>query len=159
MIVKVRSPLLNSLLLMNAAALLALVFAQYWPRPRLESTYVDGTIAQMADAAPVTSQQDIAQVKERPLFHHNRRRPVVSVAVKQAPLVRKREVPFSLAGILGSAAGGRTAYLQNHQTQETVTVRAGETLEGWQVIAVHDREVVLKADGLTRTLQLDDGGN
>lgn len=159
MMMKVRSPLLNSLLLLNTAALAALVFAQFWPRPELENTYLDGSIAQFADSAPVTSQQDIAQVKERPLFHHNRRRPVASVSVKQAPQVRNREVPFALAGILGSLATGHTAYLQNHQTQETVSVRAGEILEGWRVVAVNDREVVLEADGFTKTLKLDDGGN
>ncbi len=159
MMMKVRSPLLNSLLFMNAAALAALFVAQFWPRPELENTYLDGSIAQFADAAPVTSQQNIAQVKERPLFHHNRRRPVVSVSDKQEPQVRHREVPFALAGILGSSATGHTAYLQNQQTQETVSVRAGETLEGWRVMAVNDREIVIEADGLTKTLTLDDGGN
>lgn len=153
------SPLLLTLIGLNFLAVLVLGIPYLLPLPTaLERDQNRGAFAFGTEAS--TSQtEDYTNALERPIFHTNRRRPVKAVAAP-TPVAQARriEAPFSLVGILGGANNKKTAYLENKNTGETLSVKAGERAGDWTVHSIGQDIVTLILNDERRVIQLAGGG-
>ena len=98
---------------------------------------------------------ELRATRERPLFSPSRRPDVEPAAAPPAAPVEESPdtLPFELTGVvLGSETA--IAILRNRDTQETVQLRRGETLEDWSLEEVAPRHVVLRQEDRQVRLEL-----
>lgn len=148
-------PLLRTALMLNLFALFLLFVAANWPLPGEGSRKLKDTDALVVEEASVAQAQDVSGILERPLFHENRRAAQSpKIALTAAPIQRDIEPPFNLVGILGSQSGGRTAYLFNKNSQETVSAKVDQQAGGWLVVQIETDSVTIEAEGVRRKLDM-----
>lgn len=149
------SPLLRTILLMNLCAVLLLVAASNWPLPGQGSRNLPDTETLFIEDEVGAQAQDVSGILERPLFHENRQKTLPKkVAQQAAPIKRDVEPPFNLVGVLGSRTGGRTAYLFNRNSQETLSVKVDQLAGDWRVVQIEAAFIVLEAGGMQRKLDM-----
>jgi general secretion pathway protein N len=101
------------------------------------------------------SLDELRATRERPLFSPSRRPDVETAAAPEAAPVEESpdSLPFELTGVvLGSETA--IAILRNRDTQETVQLRRGETLEAWSIEEIAPRHVVLRQEDRQVRLEL-----
>ncbi|MCJ9430034.1 hypothetical protein [Kordiimonas marina] len=149
------SPLLRTLLILNLVAGLIVLAGIFWPLPGQASRPITRNFQDLDTHKNTASAVDVSEVLDRPLFHENRRKPVAAVAKAQkAAPVRQLEQPYVLAGIMGSGDGGRTVYLMNKHTQETVSAKEGDNAGQWQVKKIDQTSVTLQSGNTVRILDM-----
>lgn len=151
-------PLTRTVFVVAAFAVILGVVASHWPLPAVDSETLPEVAAELEAAAPTVSVGDVAHILERPLFHGNRRKPVAVAKVAPKAKPRRVEIPFKLAGIVGADATGRTAYLLNTNSQETIAVKQGQEVDDWRIVEITANAVVIDGAGTRRTLTMTNGG-
>ncbi|UTW58732.1 hypothetical protein KFE96_00040 [Kordiimonas sp. SCSIO 12603] len=153
------TPLLLLLLCFNVFVLLLFAVPAFWPMPEAGGIRGgDGVLSQSVVDLSLHP-RDINLISKRPLFHENRLPPQeIRAAVPQVveTVPQRRELNFSLAGILGSASS-KKAYLVNTQTQQTRVVQEGDQLNTWLIDKITDGSVILVSGDDRRVLRLSDG--
>ena len=98
--------------------------------------------------------EELRATRERPLFSPNRRPDVETAETPEAAPVEENpdSMPFELTGVV---MGNDTAVaiLRNRDTQETVHLHQGETLQAWSIEEIAPRHVVLRQED--RQVRLD----
>lgn len=99
--------------------------------------------------------EELQATRQRPLFSPRRRPDARAAAQTDAPVIEEDpgSLPFDLTGIV-MGADRAIAILRNRETQETVQLRQGETVEAWSVEAIAQRHVVLRNDDRQVRLEL-----
>lgn len=103
----------------------------------------------------------LTEAYARPLFHASRRPPEERVAPEVVPVApRRREERFTLelVGMMGTAESGRTVFILDSATGETITSRTGEVVKGWLIESIEADSVVLTKAEDTKTLINGAGG-
>jgi general secretion pathway protein N len=161
-------------LLVQALALLAPAAAQETQESALTPPPPVETAAPAAAAAPAAPASispgfslprldELAATRERPLFSPSRRpppppppEPEVAVTEQPAPEPEpepEKPPPFELAGIISGQAL-ELVVLRNRDTDAVERVKRGAVVEGWEVVDVGPRFVVLERDGRSVRLAL-----
>jgi hypothetical protein len=98
--------------------------------------------------------EDLRATRERPLFSPNRRPDVETAEAPEAAPVEENpdSLPFELTGVV-MGTDTAVAILRNRDTQETVHLHRGETLEAWSIEEIAPRHVVLRQED--RQVRLD----
>lgn len=101
----------------------------------------------------------LAATRERPLFSPARR-PPAPVAVVPSTLIRapRRETPPPAIRLTGIVIGDaeEIAIVQRNQGAKPTNLRIDSMIDGWTVVAIHARDIVLKLDSRTITLRMVD---
>jgi type II secretory pathway component PulC len=98
--------------------------------------------------------EELRATRERPLFS-SRRKPDDEVAESETPVAQEspESLPFDLTGVV-MGADVAIAILHNRETQETVHLRQGETVEAWSIGEIAPRHIVLRQDDRELRLEL-----
>lgn len=153
------SPLLLTLLAGTILSLMATLLPHVLPLPVLVDPWAEQAVAGSADSTSNVQAAEIERALERPIFHDNRRPAQEQQAAPQAvQTVLKVEAPFILVGIMGNASRGRSAYLQNKDTDETVNVTEGAQAGNWTVDTIGENFVTLIMGDEREVIQLASGG-
>jgi type II secretory pathway component PulC len=98
--------------------------------------------------------EELRATREHPLFSPNRRPDVETAEVPEAAPVEENpdSLPFELTGVV-MGMDTAIAILRNRDTQETVHLHRGETLEAWSIEEIAPRHVVLRQED--RQVRLD----
>jgi type II secretory pathway component PulC len=98
--------------------------------------------------------EELRATRERPLFSPNRR-PDEAAPGPEAELVEESpdSLPFELTGVV-MGTDVAIAILRNRDTQETVQLRRGETLDAWSIEEIAARHVVLRQEDRQVRLEL-----
>jgi hypothetical protein len=98
--------------------------------------------------------EELRATRERPLFSPSRR-PDETAVGPEADLVEESpdSLPFELTGVV-MGTDVAIAILRNRDTQETVQLRRGETLEAWSIEEIAARHVVLRQEDRQVRLEL-----
>jgi hypothetical protein len=99
--------------------------------------------------------EELRATRERPLFSPNRQPDAPPEADTETPVVQESPevLPFELTGVV-MGADMSVAILRNRDTQETVHLRRGETVEAWSIEEIAQRHIVLRQDERQLTLEL-----
>lgn len=152
-----RVPLLLAVLCAGFAAVLAGIIDGPGSPPADPDTEVaaaadDATAERSFDLEPLES---FDAVVERPLFSRTRRPLPVAAATKSDAHGGSAGVPFLLSGIL-IAGSTRVAFLQPRSEPKTLRVLEGETIEGWKIEKITQRQVVVGNGEVSQELTLQD---
>ena len=98
--------------------------------------------------------EELRATRERPLFSPNRR-PDEAAPGPAAEVVEESpdSLPFELTGVV-MGTDVAIAILRNRDTQETVQLRKGETLDAWSIEEIAARHVVLRQEDRQVRLEL-----
>lgn len=98
--------------------------------------------------------EELRATRDRPLFSPNRRPDETAPGPESGPVEESPDsVPFELTGVvMGTEVA--IAILRNRDTQETVQLRRGETLEAWSIEEIAARHVVLRQEDRQVRLEL-----
>jgi hypothetical protein len=98
--------------------------------------------------------EELRATRERPLFSPSRRPDVEAAEAPEAAPVEENpdSLPFELTGVV-LGVDTAVAILRNRDTQETVHLHRGETLEAWSIEEIASRHVVLRQED--RQVRLD----
>lgn len=153
------SPLLLTLLTGTVLSLIATLLPHVLPLPSEDDPAREQARNGSTESASNVQIAVMAQALERPIFHENRRPAQEQKAAPQAVQpVLKVEAPFILVGIMGNASRGRSAYLQNKDTDETVNVTEGAQAGNWTVDTIGENFVTLIMGDEREIIQLANGG-
>jgi type II secretory pathway component PulC len=98
--------------------------------------------------------EELTATRERPLFSPSRRPDVEAPGPEAGPVEESPDsLPFELTGVV-MGTDMAIAILRNRDTQETVQLRRGETLEDWSLEEVAPRHVVLRQEDRQVRLEL-----
>jgi type II secretory pathway component PulC len=99
--------------------------------------------------------EELRATRERPLFSPSRQPDATPDTATETPVVEESPdaLPFELTGVV-MGADMSVAILRNRDTQETVHLRQGETVEAWSIEEIAQRHVVLRQDERQVTLEL-----
>ena len=98
--------------------------------------------------------EELQATRERPLFSP-RRRPDVESAAIETPVVEENPeaLPFELTGVV-MGEDTAVAILRNRETQETVHLRQGETVDAWSIEEIESHHIVLRQEDRQMRLEL-----
>jgi type II secretory pathway component PulC len=98
---------------------------------------------------------ELRATRERPLFSPSRRPEAEAAPAPDAGPVEESpdSLPFELTGVV-MGTDVAIAILRNRDTQETVQLRRGETLEAWSIEEIAARHVVLRQEDRQVRLEL-----
>jgi hypothetical protein len=98
---------------------------------------------------------ELRATRERPLFSPSRRPEAEAAPGPDAGPVEESpdSLPFELTGVV-MGTDVAIAILRNRDTQETVQLRRGETLEAWSIEEIAARHVVLRQEDRQVRLEL-----
>ena len=148
---------------MLCSMLMAIIGFELLHPPQLNEALVapshDPVLAETPESA-LLEQYQIAplakynEIVERPLFLDTRRQPPPDVkpAVVQAP-PEEDDTSFTLIGVLVTPEA-TTALVQVDESGKVVRLKAGETVENWQLESVDADNVTLRKRDKTKTLPL-----
>ena len=95
-----------------------------------------------------------ATIAARPLFHPSRRPPAEEPAAPAAARPRPEACGFRLRGV--AVGGGRgVALLERRETGEPLRVEESQAVDGWRVVSIGPRAVVLERGGVRDALELE----
>ena len=153
------SPLLKTLLIVNAMLCIGLFLSSIWPLPEVESNRSVSTSDILADLWETEFVVDQSAAVDRPIFHENRRAAVAIAATPKRQSIRvAKEFDYRLVGIMGATDGQRTAYLQQVSSGETISVRESNLIADWTIQSI-EADRILVSNGIDqRTLDLSSGG-
>jgi len=99
--------------------------------------------------------EELEATRQRPLFSPGRRPDARAVTRTDAPVIEEDpgSLPFDLTGVV-IGEDRAIAILRNRETQETVHLRKGETVEAWSVEEIAQRHIVLRNDDRQVRLEL-----
>ena len=99
--------------------------------------------------------EELQATRERPLFSPRRRPDAEAVdETETSPVEESPEsLPFELTGVVMGAEVA-IAILRNRDTQETVSLRQGEALDGWSLEEIASRHVVFRQEDRQARLEL-----
>lgn len=153
-----KSPLVRSAavisILFSAVGLCGLI----WPMPLVDAQARAKNELEVTDVWADELGSSFESAKARPLFHENRRYAVAQQPIQtQTKLPNKKTFDFKLVGILGNSSTERTAYLQNETTQETVSVRVDDLVDGWTVEQISERGMSISSGEDNKFIELSGG--
>jgi len=152
------SPIVKTMLGLNALVLAALFLPALWPLPAIELKKGPEIGAEdIADYLGDGNFQILEAVK-RPLFHSNRRAAVAAPAKPQVVAkseVRVEKFTLELVGIMGANAQSREAFLLDTDSAQTTSAKVGDILNGWSVVEVRQDTVLLSKELEQKTLSLN----
>ena len=100
------------------------------------------------------NRSDFTKTFARPLFHVNRQKEKPALQRKQvAPVVRVAKLPFLLIGVVGADSSNLTAYIQNENTQETLSVKEGQVLGVWKVEKIRQSSVTFVNGNIRKVVE------
>lgn len=125
---------------------LLLISSHWWPLDVSPPGRRAGTALSAVLPGKTTTSPDDGPALARPLFHENRRPAVAVPKAVAVPAAAPKPVEFSydLSGVMRSRDGGYVAYLSHRTSAETVSVRMGDTVEGWTVETISERAVTVQ---------------
>jgi type II secretory pathway component PulC len=98
--------------------------------------------------------EELRATRERPLFSPSRRPDEAAGGPEAGPVEESPDsLPFELTGVV-MGTDVAIAILRNRDTQETVQLRRGETLEAWSIEEIAARHVVLRQEDRQVRLEL-----
>lgn len=154
-----RAPLLKSLIFVNAVAVIILALPFFWPLPSAKIEHRSQDLNVLEQFLGTATSFDTSPAREKPIFHENRR----SIAkAAQAPTVqaptREKVFEFQLVGIMGSTDGRRTAYIQNIQSGETLSVQESNIVMDWTISAIEAERLIVTSGANRKIIALPGGG-
>jgi type II secretory pathway component PulC len=90
---------------------------------------------------------------ERPLFSATRRKPKAPDAEEQAAVAVAPSIDLKLLGVITSPDGS-IAQVSSGDGSTSQSLRQGESIEGWTVVAIETSNVTLSRDGETMALAI-----
>lgn len=153
------SPIIRLLVAVNVLTLMALAIPKIWPLPEADTYVAPNNNEVLSDFLGGNGSIDQSPARSRPIFHENRRPPQIKTESVQAPVreVRK-EFAFNLVGIVGSSQGQRTAYIQNSETGETLSVQESNIVADWTISKVEADHILVENESDQRRIELSPGG-
>ena len=98
--------------------------------------------------------EELRATRERPLFSPSRRPDEAALGPEAGPVEESPDsLPFELTGVV-MGTDVAIAILRNRDTQETVQLRRGETLEAWSIEEIAARHIVLRQEDRQVRLEL-----
>lgn len=157
----VKSPAVKTMLIGCGILFSVYLLSGFVPLPQLKEggkgTNTASAVFDFLEEPPTP----LTEAYARPLFHGSRRPPEERVAPEVVPVApRRREERFTLelVGMMGTVESGRTVFILDSATGETITSRTGEVVKGWLIESIEADSVVLTKAEDTKTLVNGAGG-